>query len=175
MREQLINDVSGGLYDDKMIDLIAEKNIPYVIMHSRGTPQNMTKLNSYTNLIDEVVEELKQRVNLALSKGLYKWNIWIDPGIGFAKSREQNIEIFKNLDVISKELPYPLLLGYSSKKFIQEITGEENTVYGNSSLASVAIQKGASVLRVHDANISKSILFADSVYKNRKIYSPLKK
>jgi len=115
----IINDVSGGLFDDKMIDLIAEKNLPYVIMHSRGTPQNMTKLNTYSNLIDEIIQELKQRVNLALSKGVYKWNIWIDPGIGFAKSRDQNIEIIKNLDVISKELPYPILLGYSNKKFIR--------------------------------------------------------
>jgi len=100
------------------MNLIAEKNIPYVIMHSRGTPQDMTRFNSYSNLIEEVVQELKQRVDLALSKGVYKWNIWIDPGIGFAKNRDQNIEVFKNLDYIAKELPYPIVLGYSSKKFI---------------------------------------------------------
>lgn len=114
----IINDVSGGAYDAKMMDLIAEKNLPYVIMHSRGTPQDMTRLNSYSNLIEEVVQELKQRVDLALSKGVYKWNIWVDPGIGFAKNRDQNIEVFKNLDYIAKELPYPIVLGYSSKKFI---------------------------------------------------------
>lgn len=90
-------------------------------MHTRGTPQTMRGLNTYTNIIEEVIAELKERIDDALNKGVHKWNIFVDPGIGFAKRREQNMEIIRNLDVIRERLQYPLVLGYSNKKFIGKL------------------------------------------------------
>lgn len=114
----IINDVSGGFYDEGIVDVVARKNVPYIITHARGSPDNMTHLNTYSNLVEEVINELKARVNLALDKGVSKWNIFVDPGIGFAKKKNQNIEIIRNLDIIQEYLPYPIVLGYSNKKFI---------------------------------------------------------
>ena len=95
--------------------------MPYVVMHTRGTPQTMKELNNYTNIVDEVVAELKEKIDNAIKKGVHKWNIFVDPGIGFAKRRDQNIEIIRNLDVIRERLPYPLVVGYSNKKFIGKL------------------------------------------------------
>ena len=117
-----INDVSGGIFDENIINIAAQKNVPYVITHTRGTPKEMTGLNIYNHLVEEVILELKQRIDVALSKGVHKWNILIDPGIGFAKRRSQNIELLQNLDTISKVLPYPMLLGFSNKHFIRKHT-----------------------------------------------------
>ena len=114
----IINDVSGGQYDEKMVGLVAKKNVPYIITHCRGSPKTMTNLNLYSNLVEEVISELKQRIDIALNNGICKWNIFVDPGIGFSKKRQQNIEILRNIDIISKALQYPVVLGFSNKKFI---------------------------------------------------------
>jgi len=116
----IINDVAGGAYDERIVDIAAKNNTPYVIMHSRGTPQTMGQLNNYTDIVQDVVSELQERVNIAIKKGVYKWNIIIDPGIGFAKRREQNVEIIKNLDIFSQKLNFPVLVGFSNKRFISK-------------------------------------------------------
>jgi len=89
-------------------------------MHSRGTPQTMNKLNNYTNMTEEIISEVQERIDFAIKKGVYKWNIIVDPGIGFAKTRDQNVEVFRNLDVFSKSFPYPVLMGFSNKRFISK-------------------------------------------------------
>lgn len=116
-----VNDVSGGLYDENMANMVAKKNVPYVIVHTRGNPKDMTHLNKYNDSVEkEVISELRQRIDAALSKGVPRWSIMIDPGIGFAKKRNQNIELLKHLDTIGNSLPYPMVLGFSNKNFISK-------------------------------------------------------
>ncbi len=96
----IINDISGGNFDSKMKDLVLEENIPYILMHMRGTPNTMESLSNYgeiENTSETVLTEIKN--NFKKFEGVPKWNIIVDPGIGFAKKQEHNIEIFRNLNI----------------------------------------------------------------------------
>lgn len=115
----IINDISAGVYDSSMLDLASTLDVWMILNHTRGTPSTMTKLNSYsTSLIDEVCHELKERISLALSKGIYRWNIIADPGIGFAKSKDQNMSLIQNLDQFCSKIDFPTTLSFSEKKFL---------------------------------------------------------
>jgi Dihydropteroate synthase and related enzymes len=103
-----------------MFNLVAKNSIPIVLNHIRGTPRDMTTKNTYNNLIQEVTNELEERIKLALKSGIYRWNIFVDPGIGFAKRRDQNMQIIQNLDKFSDSLTYPLLVSFSNKKFVSK-------------------------------------------------------
>jgi dihydropteroate synthase len=114
---QIVNDISGGLYDDQMLTTVAALNSPYISMHTRGNSMNMNSMNQYSNVIAEVKEELSQRIEAALEAGIHKSNLIVDPGLGFAKDAEQNWEILKELHSF-KSLGYPLLVGGSRKRFL---------------------------------------------------------
>ena len=121
-----VNDVSGGLADKEMYQLIAKHpEVQYVIMHWRGHSKNMQELASYKDVVKEVKEELEERVNLAIESGVDPDQIIIDPGIGFSKTSEQNWELLKNLDRLAL-LGYPILIGASRKRFLGELTGSTN-------------------------------------------------
>lgn len=123
----IINDVSGGTMDPDMFSTVATLDVPIIIMHMRGTPKTMTSLTSYPDgLIETVGSELEERVNAASEAGIKRWNIILDPGIGFAKNQEQNLELLRRFSELRNREALggiPWLLGTSRKKFIGTITG----------------------------------------------------
>ena len=146
---QVINDISGGTLDDKMFDLVADKNVPYVLMHMRGTPQTMNNLTDYKDLVQEIVNSLQFRIKRLQELGVK--DIIGDPGFGFAKTIEQNYKILDNLEFFDI-LKVPLLVGLSRKSMVYKTLEIEpdNALNGTTVLNTIALLKGANILRVHD-------------------------
>jgi dihydropteroate synthase len=145
----LINDISAGELDHKMFETVSRLHVPYIAMHMRGNPTNMAGLSSYENLIKEIVDYFQQKIFLLHRQGIT--DIIIDPGFGFAKTGRQNFEILNNLEYF-KILGKPLMAGLSRKSMIWktlEIKPEE-ALNGTTSLNTIALLKGANILRVHD-------------------------
>lgn len=145
----IINDISGGNLDSQMFDTVARLNIPYVMMHMKGTPQNMVQQSAYNQLLKDILLYFAEKVNALRSKGVK--DIILDPGFGFAKTAAQSYEVLRNLDYF-KALQLPLLAGLSRKSMIYktlEVTPEES-LNGTTALNMVALVNGASILRVHD-------------------------
>jgi dihydropteroate synthase len=145
----IVNDVSGGDLDVEMFDTVAELKIPYVLMHMRGTPQTMNQMTVYRQLVSDILIDLKQKVDSLRDKGVT--DILIDPGFGFAKTAGQNFILMHHLSEFGL-LGYPILVGISRKAAIYktlDITAEE-ALNGTTVLNTMALQNGASVLRVHD-------------------------
>ena len=145
----LINDVSGGTLDAEMFKTVAKLKVPYILMHMRGTPKTMTKLTDYKNVTVEILKDLSEKIALARTEGIN--DIIVDPGFGFAKKREQSFEILNNLELF-QNLEVPILVGVSRKSMIYKTleTSAENALNGTTSLNTIALQKGANILRVHD-------------------------
>ncbi len=145
----LINDISAGQADEAMIPLVAKRRIPYIIMHMKGTPQNMQKQTDYEDLTGELLYYFSERVALARSEGIQ--DLIIDPGFGFAKDRDQNYELLKDLHVF-RTLGLPILVGLSRKSMIYntlDIKAEE-ALNGTTALHMFALTQGANILRAHD-------------------------
>ena len=145
----IINDISAGRADKKMIETIRAFQVPYIMMHMRGTPQNMSSKTEYENLLVDVVKELSEQVHLAKKIGIN--DLVVDPGIGFAKDTNQNFTILKHLDYFDI-FELPILLGVSRKSMIYKTLNcnSENALNGTTVLNSIGLAKGASILRVHD-------------------------
>ena len=145
----LINDISGGTLDDLMFETIADLQLAYVLMHTRGTPKNMQTQVQYTDVVSEILSFLAKRVAQLRLLGVH--DIIIDPGFGFAKTTEQNFEILKQLPYF-KELNTPILAGISRKSMIYKtlVTTAEESLNGTTAANILALIGGASILRVHD-------------------------
>jgi len=145
----LINDVSGGNLDEKMFETVAELGVPYVLMHMRGTPQTMAAENHYKNLVQDILQELAQK--LAKLRFLGVADVIVDPGFGFAKNVAQNFELLNNLQYF-QELNALLLVGVSRKSMIWRSLGvtPAEALNGTTVLNTFALQKGVNILRVHD-------------------------
>jgi dihydropteroate synthase len=157
-----INDVRGGNYtvdapdgslrDPAMLSLIARAGCPYVLMHSRGDSSTMDSLALYSDVVAEVREELEQATAVALAAGVRPGQIYWDPGLGFAKTTEQNLDLLRRLSELAAA-GHPLLVGPSRKRFIGAVLGEPRPrarLWGTAAVCALAIDRGASVLRVHD-------------------------
>jgi dihydropteroate synthase len=145
----MVNDISGGELDEKMFPLIAELNVPYVIMHMRGTPQTMKNLTDYKNATLDIIEYFQKKIFALKQLGVK--DMVIDPGFGFAKSADQNYELLKNLNYF-KSLNLPVLAGLSRKSMIWKKLGTDaqGALNGTTVLNTIALTKGADILRVHD-------------------------
>jgi dihydropteroate synthase len=145
----IINDISAGLLDENMLPTIAQLQVPYIMMHMKGTPQTMQSLVNYEDVVKEMVFYFSERIAAARKLGIN--DVVIDPGFGFAKTLDQNYEIMKKLSVFGI-LELPLLVGVSRKSMIYKLleTTAQEALNGTSVLNMVALQKGASILRVHD-------------------------
>ena len=146
----LINDVSGGTLDPAMFATVAElPGVPYVLMHLRGTPQTMQSLATYSNVVTEVIDELAGQLTKLRAMGIH--DILLDPGFGFAKTPAQNFELLSRLEAF-RLFDKPILVGLSRKTTIWKTLGitADEALNGTSVLNTVALLKGASVLRVHD-------------------------
>ena len=145
----LINDISAGTLDDHMFKIIAQHQVPYVMMHMRGTPETMMQNTDYTDLTKEVIYYFSERIAKARSFGIN--DLIVDPGFGFSKTLDQNYELFNDLELF-RYLNVPLLIGISRKSMIQKKikTTAADSLNGTTALHAIAIQKGVSILRVHD-------------------------
>lgn len=145
----LINDISGGQIDENMFQMVASLGVPYVLMHMRGTPQNMVELNEYDDLGGDLITYFQNKLELLTNLGVK--DIIIDPGFGFAKNISQNFQLLKELSSF-RILEYPLLAGLSRKSLIYKTLKipVEEALPGTIALNMVALQQGASFLRVHD-------------------------
>ena len=148
----IVNDVSGLTHDPGAAAIVARYDCRVVLMHMRGTPQTMAKMTTYTDLIACIKDELSARIDAALHAGIARARIIIDPGIGFAKTGAQNIEVLRHLDEF-KTFGLPILVGLSRKLFIGTIAGEPDPQRrASASIAGAlfALERGASILRLHD-------------------------
>lgn len=145
----IINDVSGGTLDDAMFEAVARLRVPYILMHMRGTPQTMNQLTTYERLIPDILRDLRQKVAMLQSKGVA--DLIIDPGFGFAKTIAQNFQLIRGLEQF-KLLGYPVLVGISRKTTIYKTLNisPEEALNGTTVLNTLALERGASILRVHD-------------------------
>ena len=145
----MINDISAGLLDDAMMDVVSKYQVPYVMMHMKGTPQTMRSLNQYDDLITEIIYYFSERVQRANELGIN--DLIIDPGFGFAKNIDQNFELLKRLSHL-EHLELPLLIGVSRKSMVHKTLGikPEEALNGTTALNMLALDRGASILRVHD-------------------------
>lgn len=145
----IVNDVAGGTLDEAMFDTVAELGVPYILMHMRGTPATMNTLTSYDNLVVDVMKELKSKIDVLRQKGVA--DIWVDPGFGFAKTIDQNFQLLRDLAEF-KDLGCPILVGLSRKATIYKTLniGPEEALNGTTVLNTLALERGANVLRVHD-------------------------
>jgi dihydropteroate synthase len=147
-----VNDVTGGTDDDAMISLVAERNVPYCIMHMQGRPDDMQDNPTYQNATDEIKAFLLKQAQLAESKGVPKENIILDPGIGFGKRTSHNLELLKNLSVFC-EHDYPVLLGTSRKRFMGEVCKAEDPAErmpATCATTALGVMAGVKIFRVHD-------------------------
>lgn len=145
----IINDISGGELDKDMFDTVARLNVPYILMHMRGTPQTMASLTEYENMIQEIFYYFSEKIARLHLLGVN--DIIVDPGFGFSKTVEQNYELMAALRSF-QVLELPLLVGISRKRMIYNLLGinSEESLNGTTVLNTFAIQNGADILRVHD-------------------------
>ncbi|EKX45997.1 hypothetical protein GUITHDRAFT_157785 [Guillardia theta CCMP2712] len=188
----MINDVSGGLLDPKMLEVAAALHAPICLMHYRGNAASMQDLCNYPeDLVAAVASELRSQCNAALKAGVPKWNIIVDPGIGFAKTSEQSVAVLRDarrfqdltspfgdvvprvprVEELSLDRSFPLLIGPSRKSFIGSILEEkdaasERRLWGTAASCTAAVQQGANFLRVHDVKQMKDVAaIADAIYR----------
>ncbi|MDN4753497.1 dihydropteroate synthase [Porphyromonadaceae bacterium W3.11] len=148
----IINDVSGGIIDPEMLSTIAQLQVPYILMHMRGTPKTMQKLCGYEGRVaDGVINELLVTIQKLEELGLKRENIILDPGFGFSKTTEQNYELMADLDKFIA-LDFPLLVGISRKSMIYRLFGTtpQEALNGTSILNTISLMKGTHIIRVHD-------------------------
>jgi dihydropteroate synthase len=166
----IVNDISGGIFDPEMLKTVALLGVPIALMHMRGTPATMQQLTDYQDLVTEVGDFLEERINIALNCGIDRSNIIIDPGIGFAKTFQQSIDLLKNLSILHRRCQLPLLVGVSRKSFIGQILQQpdpQQRVWGTAAACCVAIANGADILRVHDVAAMHDVrLVADALCRN---------
>lgn len=177
----IINDVLGGT-EEGMLEVIADLDVPVVLMHSRGTPKTMSSLTEYEGgyVVAGVRRELAARVQRALGAGVKRWNIILDPGVGFAKTGEDNLVLLRHLAAsLGHGLPageegawlseFPSLVGLSRKRFIGTLTGREvakERVLGTAAGVTASVAGGADIVRVHDVEAMLDVVkVADGIYR----------
>ena len=151
---KLINDVSGLNFDKNSIKILKKYNIPFVLQHSLGNPDVMQKNPKYKNVLLDIYDFFEKKLNNLRQNGIYHNNIILDPGIGFGKNLKHNMTIIKNISIYHS-LGLPILLGISRKRFIKDLSGNNDSslrIGGTISSSIFAMLQGVQMLRVHDVN-----------------------
>ena len=153
----MINDISGGQFDAKMMQTVGKNNVPYVLMHLLGTPKDMQENPKYDNVVQEVLYYFSEKIQQAYRNGIN--DVIIDPGFGFGKTLEHNYELMNHLDLF-QSLGLPLLVGISRKSMIYKKLGvtADKALNGTTVLNTIALSKGANILRVHDVKQAKECI-----------------
>ncbi len=161
----MVNDISAGSLDAKLIETVANLQVPYVLMHMKGNPQNMQEQTDYENVTSSVFNFLNQKKSELLQAGVK--DILVDPGFGFGKNIAQNFELLKNLSDF-KALDAPILLGISRKSTVYKTldVSAEAALNGTSVLNTIGLLNGASILRVHDVKEAKEVIQLVAAYNN---------
>ncbi|MEK7332384.1 MAG: dihydropteroate synthase [Nitrospirota bacterium] len=166
----MVNDISGLRFDPEMPKVVSQYKVPVVITHIKGNPKTMQKEPVYEALIPEIMDYLRTSIRLAVKFGIDEDKIIIDPGIGFGKTFDHNLEIIKNLNEFTL-LEKPLLIGPSRKAFIGKILGDvpaSERLEGTAAAVAISILNGANIIRVHDVKEMKKVaLVADAVKRGR--------
>ena len=146
----IINDISGGQFDEKMFATVADLQVPYILMHTRGLPGQMQQLTGYDDIVDDLTKYFSARLDALYRLGVK--DIWIDPGFGFAKSVDENYELLNRLDELTTLFREPLLTALSRKSMIYKRLGTtpDQALEGTIALDAIALAKGSRLLRVHD-------------------------
>ncbi len=154
----IVNDISAGDMDPQLLDTVAELGVPYVLMHMKGTPQNMQSDPEYSDITTEVLDFFIAKVHLLRQKGIK--DIVIDPGFGFGKTIAHNYTLLRTMDQLQQVLQLPLLAGLSRKSMIYKLLNcsPEDTLPATSALNLLALQKGAQILRVHDVAAARDTI-----------------
>ena len=161
---KIVNDVSAGRADEQMFELLAEVGSPVVLMHMLGSPVDMQIEPHYEDVVGEITAFLARVIERAIAVGMHRDRIIIDPGIGFGKTVENNLEILRRLSEFHR-LGRPVLLGTSRKSFIGRVLGKESPrdrVWGTAATVALAVASGAHILRVHDVAQMRQV--ADMAY-----------
>lgn len=145
----IVNDISAGELDEKMFDTVVDLQVPYLMMHMRGTPQTMMNFTSYDSLMRDILLYFAKKISELHQRGLN--DIWLDPGFGFSKTTDQNYAVLDKLEEFHI-FELPLLVGFSRKTMIRDVlnTSPEDSLNGTTALNMFALTKGADILRVHD-------------------------
>jgi len=153
----IVNDISAGELDPNMFNCVAELGIPYIMMHMKGSPQTMQNKPKYNNVVNDIITNLSKKIFRARELGII--DIVVDPGFGFGKTLEHNYQILNDLSFF-KELDCPILVGISRKSMIYKILNNDpkKALNGTTCLNTVALSKGANILRVHDVKEAKEII-----------------
>jgi dihydropteroate synthase len=165
---EIVNDISGLRFDPEIADVAASHDAGLILMHSRGTFETMHEQKPVKNIMREVAKGLRRSLEEAEARGVSRQKIVLDPGIGFSKTREQNIELVAKLDKLASEFPdFPLLVGTSRKSFIGHLLGGApvgERIYGTMATVAAAILKGAHIIRVHDVREAReTVRVADAI------------
>ena len=146
----IINDISGGQFDPDMYHTISDLQVPYIMMHTRGTPDNMQQHTDYNDIVDDLVKYFSARIDELYTLGIK--DLWLDPGFGFAKTVAQNHELLMRLDELCTLFREPILVGVSRKSMIYKPLGitPQEALNGTVALDTLALERGARILRVHD-------------------------
>ena len=171
----IVNDISGGLLDPEMLPTVGRLGCTVCLMHMRGTPATMTSAENCSypkGLISTIARELSERIQAAEEAGIYRWRIMLDPGVGIAKTAEQNLEILRRMGEL-RDWPglvgFPWLVGSSRKGFIGKITGVKEArerSWGTAATVAAAVQGGADVVRVHDVDeMVKVAKMSDAIWR----------
>jgi dihydropteroate synthase len=162
-----VNDISGLTFDDEMVSLLAQRNIPVVIMHINGKPKTMQKNILYSDLISDIKKFFIKQCEYAINSGIKKNNIIIDPGIGFGKTFDHNFTLLKRLKEL-EDLGFPILIGPSRKAFIGDVLNlpSNERVEGTIATIVAGILNGANIIRVHDVKeIKRAIIVTEKILK----------
>ncbi len=155
---EIVNDISALRFDSSMADTIKKSGSYVILMHMLGSPATMQKNPHYENVVDEILLFLRKRIEYAVERGIRKNRIIIDPGIGFGKTLEHNLEILRNIDRFN-ELGYPVLIGASHKSMIGKITGasSDERIWGTASIVTYCVMNGVAIHRVHDVKSMRQV------------------
>jgi len=162
----IINDISGGTFDDQMAQTIAELKVPYILMHIQGSPKNMQNNPAYENVTRDIIKFFEKQLKTLNALQVHN-NIILDPGFGFGKNLSHNYELLKNLEKI-RFLGYPVLAGVSRKSMINKVleTAPKNALNGTTVVNTIALLNGANILRVHDVKAAKEAIKIYTYYKS---------
>lgn len=166
----MVNDISGLRFDPGMAKVVAEYKVPLVVMHMKGTPKDMQTNPVYEALMPEIMDSLRESIRFAIESGVPEDKIIIDPGIGFGKTYEHNLEIINSLQSLSL-MEKPILIGLSRKAFIGKVLGDvppQERLEGTAAAVSISIMNGANIIRVHDVKeMAKVAKVADAIKRMR--------
>jgi dihydropteroate synthase len=166
----MVNDISGLRFDPSMPKVVAEYKVPVVVMHIKGAPKDMQKNPVYEALMPEIMDSLRESIRFAMESGVPEDKIIIDPGIGFGKTPENNLEIIHNLQGLTL-LEKPVLIGPSRKAFIGKVLGDvppTARLEGTAAAVAVSIMNGANIIRVHDVKeMARVAKVADAIKRIR--------